>query len=66
MKTYPSFLHGFFFLMAFISLFVVIAFFTIHCVVQILKNMLGLQGIDQEVLGQQGPDFHSDIQLLCM
>lgn len=52
--------------MAFISLFVVIAFFTIHCVVRILKNMLGVQGIDQEVLGQQGPDFHSDIQLLCM
>lgn len=36
--------------MAFINSFVGIAFFMIHCLVQILKNMLGLQGIDQEVL----------------
>lgn len=66
MKTHPSFLHGFFLLMAFISLFVGIAFFTTLCTVRILKNMLGLQGLDQEILGQQGVGFHSHIQLLCI
>lgn len=63
---HPFFLHGFFLLMAFISLFAGISFFMIHCVVQILENTLGLQGTEQEALGQQAPGFHSDIQLFCM
>lgn len=50
--------------MAFISLLVGVAFFMILCLVQMLKNMLGLQGTDQEVLRQQVPVFHSDIQIL--
>lgn len=38
----------------------------LHCMAQILKNTQGLQGTDQEMLAQQGPDFFRDIQLMCM
>lgn len=56
----------FFFLMAFSISLVGIAFFIIHSLLQILKNTLDLQGIDQEVLRQQDPAFHSDVQMLFM
>lgn len=32
----------------------------LHCMAQILKNTLGLQGTDQEMLAQQGPDFFQE------
>lgn len=52
--------------MAFSISLVGIAFFIVHSLLQILKNTLDLQGIDQEVLRQQDPAFHSDVQMLFM